>query len=63
MFSFKTNSPLSALSMPPIIFNKVDFPDPEGPKIVTIFPFSISKFISLSTQNSLPVILNFYLYF
>ena len=41
-------SPSVGISIPPIKFNSVDFPHPEGPNI-NINPFSLnSKFISVN---------------
>ena len=42
--------PLSARSMPPIIFSKVDFPDPEGPRRTQNSPFSIERSMPFKTS-------------
>ena len=42
--------PESALSIPPRIFNRVDFPEPEGPSNTQNSPFATEKFIPRKTS-------------
>ena len=42
--------PSSIVSRPAIIFNKVDFPHPDGPKSTKKFPSSISRLIFFKTS-------------
>ena len=43
-------SPLSEFSRPAIVFNKVDFPHPDGPSKTKKSPSFISKFIPFKTS-------------
>ena len=43
-------SPLSEFSRPAIVFNKVDFPQPEGPSKTKKSPSSISKLMPFKTS-------------
>ena len=45
------------VSIPPIKFNKVDFPAPDGPSITTNSPFPIDKSILSSALNSFSPVL------
>lgn len=44
--------PFVGVSIPPIRFNSVDFPAPDGPRTTTNFPFSISRSMLSSALNS-----------
>ena len=44
-------SPESIDSIPPIILSRVDLPDPEGPKMQMILPFSMSRSIFFKTST------------
>ena len=50
------------VSMPAMMFNKVDFPQPEGPTMLAKFPSSTFRLIESRTTNSFPSIgeLNFF---
>ena len=43
-------SPLSALSMPPSIFRRVDFPEPDGPRSTQNSPFATVKSMPFNTS-------------
>ena len=45
-------SPSVTFSIPPKIFNNVDFPAPDEPKIITSSPCLISKLIFLFAQTT-----------
>ena len=52
--------PSLIVSNPAIMFNKVDFPHPEGPKRTKKLPSSISKLIFLKTSVD-PKFFNYFL--